>query len=158
MSKLVFFTNISHEFRTPLTLISSPLERLSQNENNDEKLQLLAIIRKNSERLLHLINQILDLRKLDMSQMKVNAKQATGDSLREQTSQPVSRSITEKESWKMRLQIKSAMADLIETSTDYANIIREINNWKILKEIMFAPHQLKQQTNRARVLQQVLSQ
>jgi signal transduction histidine kinase/ligand-binding sensor domain-containing protein/DNA-binding response OmpR family regulator len=75
MSKLVFFTNISHEFRTPLTLISSPLERLIQDENNDEKLQLLAIIRKNSERLLHLINQILDLRKLDMSQMKVNAKQ-----------------------------------------------------------------------------------
>ncbi|QBN19514.1 response regulator [Flavobacterium nackdongense] len=74
MSKLVFFTNISHEFRTPLTLISSPLERLIQNENNEEKLQLLAIIRKNSERLLHLINQILDLRKLDMSQMKVNAK------------------------------------------------------------------------------------
>ena len=75
MSKLVFFTNISHEFRTPLTLISSPLDRLIQNENNDEKLQLLTIIRKNSQRLLHLINQILDLRKLDMSQMKVNAKQ-----------------------------------------------------------------------------------
>jgi signal transduction histidine kinase/DNA-binding response OmpR family regulator len=75
MSKLVFFTNISHEFRTPLTLISSPLERLIQNEKNDEKIELLTIIRKNSERLLHLINQILDLRKLDMSQMKVNAKE-----------------------------------------------------------------------------------
>ncbi len=74
LSKLIFFTNISHEFRTPLTLISSPLERLMQKETNDEKIQLLSIIRKNSERLLHLINQILDLRKLDMRQMKVHAK------------------------------------------------------------------------------------
>ncbi|WP_264563783.1 hybrid sensor histidine kinase/response regulator transcription factor [Flavobacterium sp. N3904] len=81
MSKLVFFTNISHEFRTPLTLISSPLDRLIQNENNDEKLQLLTIIRKNSQRLLHLINQILDLRKLDTSQMKVNAKQINVSSI-----------------------------------------------------------------------------
>lgn len=74
LSKLIFFTNISHEFRTPLTLISSPLERLLQKETNEEKVQLLSIIRKNSERLLHLINQILDLRKLDMRQMKVHAK------------------------------------------------------------------------------------
>lgn len=77
LSKLIFFTNISHEFRTPLTLISSPLERLMQKETNDEKVQLLTIIRKNSERLLHLINQILDLRKLDMRQMKVHAKLIT---------------------------------------------------------------------------------
>ena len=81
MSKLMFFTNISHEFRTPLTLISSPLDRLIQYENNDEKIQLLTIIRKNSQRLLHLINQILDLRKLDMSQMKVNAKQINVSSI-----------------------------------------------------------------------------
>lgn len=74
MSKLVFFTNISHEFRTPLTLITSPLERLIVNENNAERLQLLNIIHKNAQRLLHLINQILDLRKIDMNQMKVKAR------------------------------------------------------------------------------------
>lgn len=64
--KLQFFTNISHEFRTPLTLIAGLTEELSTREpkgniwNNQ-----LKIIQKNASKLLHLVNQILDIRKLD---------------------------------------------------------------------------------------------
>jgi len=65
-AKLRFFTNVSHELRTPLTLIMG----LTENHNNtpDSK-NTLSLIRKNSQRLLHLINQLLDLKKLDESKM-----------------------------------------------------------------------------------------
>jgi signal transduction histidine kinase/ligand-binding sensor domain-containing protein/DNA-binding response OmpR family regulator len=63
--KLRFFTNISHEFRTPLTLILSPLEDLLNKTKTDEDKELLAIIRRNATHLLTLVNQLLDFRKLD---------------------------------------------------------------------------------------------
>ncbi len=70
--KLKFFTNISHEFRTPLTLISGPVKKLlgSVNIDNDEK-SMLNIIERNSARLLNLINQIMDLRKIEKGQDKL---------------------------------------------------------------------------------------
>lgn len=64
-TKLEFFTNISHEFRTPLTLISSPIEKLILTENEKEKRYLLRVMKRNADRLLRLINQILDLRRID---------------------------------------------------------------------------------------------
>lgn len=65
-SKLRFFTNVSHEFRTPLTLILGHLENLS----GDSKLAVKSI-RKNAIRLLKLINQLIDLRKMDQDQLKL---------------------------------------------------------------------------------------
>ena len=63
-AKLEFFTNISHEFRTPLTLIISPLEKLL-NSNKDEKLAWhLKLMHSNASRLLRLINQLMDFRKI----------------------------------------------------------------------------------------------
>ncbi len=63
-AKLEFFTNISHEFRTPLTLIISPLEKLL-NTNKDEKLAWhLKLMHSNASRLLRLINQLMDFRKI----------------------------------------------------------------------------------------------
>jgi len=64
--KLNFFINVSHELRTPLTLINGPLEQVIRSENNPEKLKKLEIISRNSKRLLHLIGQLLDTRKLEV--------------------------------------------------------------------------------------------
>jgi signal transduction histidine kinase/ligand-binding sensor domain-containing protein/DNA-binding response OmpR family regulator len=67
-----FFANISHEFRTPLTLIIGPGEQLENEETNPAKKEMLAIIRKNAARLLRLINQILDLSRLEKGKLKLN--------------------------------------------------------------------------------------
>ncbi len=65
-SKIDFFTNIAHEIRTPLSLITAPLEEIILQENGDqETMQNLLIIEKNCERLTVLINQLLDFRKID---------------------------------------------------------------------------------------------
>ncbi len=72
-AKLNFFTNISHEFRTPLTLIMSPLKELIQRERQNTKaFKHLTHIEKNANRLLDLINQLLDFRKADYGLLKLN--------------------------------------------------------------------------------------
>lgn len=64
--KLQYFTNIAHEFRTPLTLIISPLKNILETEKLEAKLlNRINIINNNAERLLRLINQLLDIRKFD---------------------------------------------------------------------------------------------
>ncbi len=68
LMKLRFFTNVSHEFRTPLTLIKAPLDKLlSQNTGMDSKEQLYQykLIEANSNKLLTLVNQLMDYRKLE---------------------------------------------------------------------------------------------
>ena len=61
--------NISHEIRTPLTLIITPLLSLIKEDKEPHRQGIYEIIRKNSERILHLINQMMDLRKIDKGQM-----------------------------------------------------------------------------------------
>lgn len=68
-SKISFFTSISHEFRTPLILISGPLERIKRNKGFDDDLQL---INRNTQRLLRLINNLLDFRRVDMGSVGLN--------------------------------------------------------------------------------------
>lgn len=64
--KLTFFTNISHEFRTPLTLIHAPINNLVKEYANDENLQeQLSIIQRNSRRLLNMVNQLIDFRRIE---------------------------------------------------------------------------------------------
>ena len=72
-AKLSFFTGISHEFRTPLTLIQSPLETLikKQSENSETK-NVYELMLSNTNKLKNLINQILDLRKLDDNELQIN--------------------------------------------------------------------------------------
>jgi signal transduction histidine kinase/DNA-binding response OmpR family regulator/ligand-binding sensor domain-containing protein len=75
-AKLNFFTNISHEFRTPLTLIISPLKELMEIESLSPKIyKNLNYIDKNTSRLLNLINQLLDFRKADHGLLKLNVSQ-----------------------------------------------------------------------------------
>jgi len=64
--KLKFFTNISHEFRTPLTLILSPVENLIHVWKGKPEEKNLRLIRQNARRLLLMVNQLLDFRKLEM--------------------------------------------------------------------------------------------
>jgi signal transduction histidine kinase/ligand-binding sensor domain-containing protein/DNA-binding response OmpR family regulator len=74
-AKLQFFINISHEIRTPMTLIINPLEKLLF-DNKDPKLQkTYVMIYRNAQRILHLINQLMDIRKLDKGQMRLHFKE-----------------------------------------------------------------------------------
>ncbi|MFK8102388.1 MAG: ATP-binding protein [Saprospiraceae bacterium] len=70
-AKTRFFSNITHEFRTPLTLIMGPVEQLLQQDFSKKVQQQLSIVLKNSRHLLSLINQLLDLSKLESKQMAV---------------------------------------------------------------------------------------
>lgn len=68
-----FFTNISHEFRTPLTLILGPADKLLTESPNDNTKKQAGLIRQNAVRLLGLINQLLDLSKLEAGKLKLEA-------------------------------------------------------------------------------------
>lgn len=73
-SKLRFFTDISHELRTPLTLILSPLENILSKKRLDHDLnRRLLLISKNGNRMMRLINQVLDLRRLETGNEKLVA-------------------------------------------------------------------------------------
>lgn len=70
--KLRFFTDISHELRTPLTLIGSPIDEVLEHENlTDQARNYLQVAKNNSDRMLRLINQILDFRKIQNNKMKI---------------------------------------------------------------------------------------
>ncbi len=69
--KLRFFTNVSHEFRTPLTLILTPMEYLISHTDSEENKQKLVLVRRNALRLLNLVNQLLDFRKGDVSRHRL---------------------------------------------------------------------------------------
>ena len=70
--KLRFFTDISHELRTPLTLIASPVTEVLEHETLTANARKhLTLVHKNTERMLHLVNQILDFRKIENKKMKV---------------------------------------------------------------------------------------
>jgi signal transduction histidine kinase/CheY-like chemotaxis protein len=75
--KLQFFTNVSHEVRTPLTLILSPLDRLIGLLHDSAYLEDLLLIRKNADRLLRVINQLLDFRKIENQQEKLKIKEVS---------------------------------------------------------------------------------
>lgn len=72
-SKIEFFTTIAHEIRTPISLISAPLEEIISYGAGDEKIrQNLSVIEQNCDRLTDLINQLLDFRKMDAVEYKVH--------------------------------------------------------------------------------------
>ena len=69
--KLKMFTNISHEIRTPLTLVMTPLRKMRENEQDPKQKELYSLMYRNSLRILRLVNQLLDIRKIDNGQMKM---------------------------------------------------------------------------------------
>ena len=72
-AKIAFFTNIAHEIRTPLSLIKGPLDHiLTENINEEERSENLEVIRRNTNRLLDLSNQLLDFRKVEEKGFQLN--------------------------------------------------------------------------------------
>jgi signal transduction histidine kinase/ligand-binding sensor domain-containing protein/DNA-binding response OmpR family regulator len=70
--KIRFFTNVSHEFRTPLTLILTPLDKLISKAGDSDTRNQLELIQRNGKRLLNLVNQLLDFRKMEVQNIQVN--------------------------------------------------------------------------------------
>lgn len=71
-AKLVFFTNVSHDFRTPLTLVADPVEQLLEDKTLPPRQQsLLKVVHKNVHILLRLVNQILDFRKYENDKLEL---------------------------------------------------------------------------------------
>ena len=79
--KTKFFSNITHEFRTPLTLIQGPVNELLEKSKDSESQKLLAMVKNNATRLLTLINQLLDLTRLDAKEVKLTYNAARPDIL-----------------------------------------------------------------------------
>lgn len=84
--KLRFFTNISHELRTPLTLIVAPVENILQNERISQNVRSqLEIVQSNSQRMLRMINQLLEFRKVQNQKMKLKVQQTLLSNVVEET-------------------------------------------------------------------------
>lgn len=73
-NKISFYTNLTHEFRTPLTLILGPLEKMLVDIGNVTK-DKLNIVKRNADRLLNLSNQLLDIRKVDNNQFRLSLEE-----------------------------------------------------------------------------------
>lgn len=78
--KIKFLTNVSHEFRTPLSLIIAPLDKMLKDPQLAEQNAQVSMIKRNVKRLLNLVNQLLDFRKMEVYDLKLDARQ--GDIIR----------------------------------------------------------------------------
>lgn len=70
--KTKFFTNVSHEFRTPLSLILSPLEKIVKKAGDPEQRKQLQLVQRNAKRLLNLVNQLLDFRRMEVQEFTIH--------------------------------------------------------------------------------------
>lgn len=70
--KLKMFTNLSHEIRTPLTLVMNPLKKMREAEQDSEQKELYNLMYRNSLRILRIVNQLMDMRKVDSGQMQLH--------------------------------------------------------------------------------------
>jgi len=80
MMKIRFFTNVSHEFRTPLSLILIPLDKIIRDTENPARRSQFQLIHRNARRLLNMVNQLLDFRKLEERELRLSLSR--GDAVR----------------------------------------------------------------------------
>lgn len=71
LDKISFFTNITHEFRTPITLIIGPIERALKLSYNPQVIEQLNFVERNSKYLLSLVNQLMDFRKVESGKLEI---------------------------------------------------------------------------------------
>jgi signal transduction histidine kinase/ligand-binding sensor domain-containing protein/DNA-binding response OmpR family regulator len=74
LMKIKFFTNVSHEFRTPLSLIMAPVDKILKQIAEPEIKRQLLLVNRNAKRLLNLVNQLLDFRKMEYQELKLHER------------------------------------------------------------------------------------
>lgn len=112
-AKIQFFTNVAHEIRTPLSLIKAPLEKLMRSTEGQKKdfRENLAIMDKNTSRLLNLVNELLDFRKTESQNLKLSFVQTNISSLLQDTVERFKPVIDEKKlSFQLQLPAKPVIA------------------------------------------------
>ena len=125
--KLDFFTNISHEFKTPLTLIKAPLEYLQSNlgKIGDETLgEQYSLMQKNTTYLQKLVNQLLDFRKINQGKMALVVRQTDIISFVSEVAEPFQFLALKKQ---IRFGVKSEMG-FLKTWFDHSALEKIINN------------------------------
>jgi len=125
-SKIEFFTDIAHEIRTPLTLINGPLEAILEEDNiNPTTIRKnMLIMEENVKRLLHLINQLLDFRKIDERKFVLNFSETNLNELLHKTIQRFHPLIEQKEK---KLELNISEKQFI-VNIDSESIIKIISN------------------------------
>ena len=132
--KTKLYTNISHEFRTPLTLISGPIEnQLSKAKISKENKKELSLVKQNADRLLSLVEQMLDLSMIDSGQRKLTIKQGNLSILLKQLISAFQYKAAEKE-----ITILSKIQDLKNVWFD-KDIIEKVVSNLLLNAIKYAP-------------------
>lgn len=121
--KLSFFTNISHELRTPLSLIISPVENLISNTNDATLKNKLELIHRNAQKLLNMVNQLLDFRKADVNGMQINMSEGDLVAFVKQSSQ----AFFELSERSVKCEFSSAV-DSLRTEFDRDKIAKVMNN------------------------------
>ncbi|HZY35027.1 MAG TPA: two-component regulator propeller domain-containing protein [Mucilaginibacter sp.] len=74
LMKIKFFTNVSHEFRTPLSLIMAPVDKILRQIAEPDIQRQLLLVNRNAKRLLNLVNQLLDFRKMEYQELKLHER------------------------------------------------------------------------------------
>ena len=124
MMKIKFFTNVSHEFRTPLSLILAPVDKLLKLAEHPDDIQQLQLINRNARRLLNMVNQLLDFRKIEVQELKLHTTK--GDIIN--FIEDVAMSFTDIAEKKNINFIFDSDTDLFETSFDHDKIERILFN------------------------------
>ena len=108
--KLQFFTNLSHEVRTPLTLILNPLDKMAKKEKDPQLKSDIWTLQRNAKHLLKIVNQILDFRKIENNKMVLNVQEMDIVSFTEEIVKYFETfAQSEKIVYKFRSEIKSQM-------------------------------------------------
>jgi signal transduction histidine kinase/ligand-binding sensor domain-containing protein/DNA-binding response OmpR family regulator len=149
--QLQFFTNLSHEFRTPLSLILGPVEKLQQEDSQSPYNHYYKVIYRNANRLMHLINELMDFRKSESGALKLNVMPGNLDLFLNEISEEFSELAIEKkikytvvvedgieEIWFDRQVLEKIAINLISNSFKYTadggivtvEILRSLNNFK----------------------------
>ena len=130
--QLQFFTNVSHEFRTPLSLILGPLEKLQKEDSRTVFNHYYKVISRNANRLMGLINELMDFRKAESGALKLNVMPGNLDLFLEEISEEFSELAIEKkinftvvvhqgfsEVWFDRQVVEKIITNLISNSFKY---------------------------------------